>query len=85
MGDGDNVHLGDDMNCRTCVHNHYEPVMESGDPAEGMINNCYGIEGQEDITAPVSPIQLWIDQQKWDAECLCPEVTEPCPGFKAKP
>lgn len=71
------------MNCRTCVHNHYEPVMESGDPAEGMINHCDRLESSDEQVP--APLDQWLGEQDWDDEMMCPEVTEPCPGFEAKP
>lgn len=77
------------MNCRTCIHNRYEPAMQSGDPEDGMINNCH----QPDMTAAIAGldseaaevINVWMQGQNWDAECLCPVETTPCPGYEAKP
>ena len=78
------------MNCRTCFYNSCEPVMASDDPAEGVMNHC----NQPDVLAdmaggPHEPevahaISEWMREIEWDAECLCPEVTTPCPGFEPR-
>ncbi len=71
------------MNCRTCVHNHYEPVGISGVTPEGMINNCDRPESSDEQEADL--LNRWMGEQEWDDEMMCPEVTDPCPGFEATP
>lgn len=70
------------MNCHTCKHNQYHAMFDDDDPDGGMVNSCT-LEPGHAADVP-DAVDRWIFKQVWDAECMCPAKTTPCPGFKAR-
>lgn len=68
------------MNCHTCIHNRRVPVLASGDPSGGYINSCKHPTKEPELADAISE---WTGSQEWDDECMCPEQTDPCPGYES--